>query len=179
MKTSRARTYIHLIVQPHSVVAGYVFAYVSPMWLSVATILALGAAASPVSLEAAAGFEAVASKLAGQPSKLPDVVKSRLKLVKLHCAVLTNRPHSRGLVRTCTRVTCLLRTERIAVRRKAARPAGSEAGARAPHVPRTVAHHRYCSTDEQSLHKTPVEKVDAAKRGPCQARPISIGTHSV
>jgi hypothetical protein len=94
MKTSRARTYIHLIVQPHSVVAGYVFAYVSPMWLSVATILALGAAASPVSLEAAAGFEAVASKLAGQPSKLPDVVKSRLKLVKLHCAVLTNRPQS-------------------------------------------------------------------------------------
>ena len=64
------------------------------MWLSVATILALGAAASPVSLEAAAGFEAVASKLAGQPSKLPDVVKSRLKLVKLHCAVLTNRPQS-------------------------------------------------------------------------------------
>ena len=81
------------------------------MWLSVATILALGAAASPVSLEAAAGFEAVASKLAGQPSKLPDVVKSRLKLVKLHCAVLTNRPQS-WAVRTCTRVTCLLRTER-------------------------------------------------------------------
>jgi hypothetical protein len=83
---------------------------VSPMWLSVATILALGAAASPVSLEAAAGFEAVASKLAGQPSKLPDVVKSRLKLVKLHCAVLTNRPQSWAC--TCTRVTCLLRTER-------------------------------------------------------------------
>ena len=83
-----------------TLVAGYVFAYVSPMWSSVATILALGAAASPVSLEAAAGFEAVASKLAGQPSKLPDVVKSRLKLVKLHCAVLTNRPQSWA----CTRV---------------------------------------------------------------------------
>lgn len=93
MKTSRARTHIHLIVQPHSGCRIRV-RNVSPMWLSVATILALGAAASPVSLEAAAGFEAVASKLAGQPSKLPDVVKSRLKLVKLHCAVLTNRPQS-------------------------------------------------------------------------------------
>jgi hypothetical protein len=109
MKTSRARTHIHLIVQPHSGCRIRV-RNVSPMWLSVATILALGAAASPVSLEAAAGFEAVASKLAGQPSKLPDVVKSRLKLVKLHCAVLTNRPQSWAC--TCTRVTCLLRTER-------------------------------------------------------------------
>ena len=62
------------------------------MWC--VTILALGAAASPGGLEAAAGFEAVASKLAGKPSKLPDVVKSRLKLIKLHCAVLT---HSRGV----------------------------------------------------------------------------------
>lgn len=177
-KTSRARTHIHLIVQPHSGCRIRV-RNVSPMWLSVATILALGAAASPVSLEAAAGFEAVASKLAGQPSKLPDVVKSRLKLVKLHCAVLTNRPQSCACKYVYTRVTCLQRTERSCAAQGSSPRGERGCGARAPHVPRTVAHHRYCSTDEQSLHKTPVEKVDAAKRGPCQARPISIGTHSV
>ena len=70
------------------------------MWF--VTVLALcAAAASPGGLEAAAGFEAVASKLAGKPSKQPDVVKSRLKLIKLHCTVLT---HSRdvGCTYGCT-----------------------------------------------------------------------------
>lgn len=84
------------------------------MLLGVATILALGAAASPVNLEAAAGFEAVASKLAGKPSKSPEVVKSRLKLVKLHCTVLTRTPWAAVscAVRTGHDVTGLLRTER-------------------------------------------------------------------
>ena len=69
------------------------------MWF--VTVLALGATASPGGLEAAAGFEAVASKLAGKPSKQPDVVKSRLKLIKLRCTVLT---HSRDV--GCTRTGC-------------------------------------------------------------------------
>ena len=69
------------------------------MWF--VTVLALGATASPGGLEAAAGFEAVASKLAGKPSKQPDVVKSRLKLIKLRCTVLT---HSRDV--GCTRTRC-------------------------------------------------------------------------
>ena len=66
------------------------------------------------------------------------------------------------------------------MRRRVARP--GDTGARAPYAytaPRTVAPHRYCSTDEQSLlHTTPTEKVAAAKRGPCQARSVSIDTLS-
>jgi len=54
------------------------------MFRAITAFLALGAtAASPVSREASADFEAVASKLAG--AKQPEVVKSRHELIKLYC----------------------------------------------------------------------------------------------